>query len=99
MLMKAIKPSMRENKRYLLIVGKDIKKSVEKSILEFVGIFGLSKTGISWIKENPDWAIISINREAVDIVRASICIFGKKMEVKMISGTLKGLKKNFNLKI
>jgi RNase P/RNase MRP subunit POP5 len=91
--MKSLKPSMRENKRYLLIEGKDLKKNVEKAILDFVGVLGFSKLGLSWIEEKGDYGIISINREMVDSVRASLCVFSKKMEVKKVSGTLKGLKR------
>ena len=87
--MKSLKPSMRENKRYLFIRGKNLKENVEKAILEFVGKLGMSKTGLSWIKDD----IVSVNREAVDSVRASLAIFPEKIEVLKISGTLKGLKR------
>ena len=81
---------MRENKRYLLIRGKNLKENVPQAILEFVGKLGYSKTGLSWIKSN----IICVNREAVDSVRASFAVFGEKIEVEKVSGTLKGLGKN-----
>jgi len=90
--MKSLKPSARENKRYLLIEGKDLKKNVERAILDFIGVLGFSKIGLSWIKEENDSGIISVNREMVDSIRASICVFPKKMEVKKVSGTLRGLK-------
>ncbi len=83
---------MRENKRYLLIEGRELRKNVEKAILEFIGVFGMSKAGLSWIKDSENSAIISVNREAVDNVRASLAVFPKRMEVKKVSGTLKGLK-------
>lgn len=82
---------MREKKRYLLIEGKEIRKDVEKSILEFIGIWGLSKTGLTWIKNNREKGIISINREMLNQVRASFCVWPEKIEVKKVSGTLKGL--------
>ncbi len=89
--MKALKPSARENKRYLFVKGKNLRKNIEKAILEFVGILGFSKAGLSWIKSNKDGAIISVNREAVDSVRASLAIYPEKMTVEKVSGTLKGL--------
>jgi RNase P/RNase MRP subunit POP5 len=89
--MKSLKPSMRENKRYLLVEGKELRKNIEKAILEFVGILGMSKAGLEFIKSDGNSAIISVNREAVDSVRASLAVFPQKMEVKKISGTLKGL--------
>lgn len=91
--LKSLKPSMKENKRYLLVKGKSLNENIEKAILEFSGVLGMSKTGLGWIKTNNDSAIISVNREAVDLVRASLCVFKEKMTVEKISGTLKGLKK------
>jgi RNase P/RNase MRP subunit POP5 len=90
--MKSLKPSMREKKRYLLVKGKNLKKNIEKAILEFMGIFGMSKIGFNWIKSEKDFAIISINRKYVDLVRASLCVWPEKMIVEKISGTIKGLK-------
>lgn len=93
--MKALIPSHKENKRYLLVEGKDCKKNIEKAILEFVGVLGLSKCGLSFVKSSSKAeCIICVNRESVDSVRASIVIFPEKMEVLKVSGTLKGLMKN-----
>jgi len=89
--MKPLKPSAREKKRYLLVQGKNLKQNVEKAILEFIGVLGMSKCGLSWIKSSSDSAIICINREMVDSVRASLCVWPEKMEVVKVSGTLKGL--------
>jgi RNase P/RNase MRP subunit POP5 len=93
--MKPLIPSHKENKRYLLIKGKDLKKNIEKAILEFSGTLGMSKCGLSFISSDSasNSVIICINREAVDLVRASLVIFAEKMEVTKVSGTLKGLKR------
>ena len=90
--MKSLKPSMRENKRYLLVKGKDLKENVEKAILEFIGVLGMSKVGLGWIKTDTNSVVISVNREMVDSVRASFCVWSEKMTVEKISGTLKGLR-------
>lgn len=90
--MKSLKPSMRENKRYLLIEGEELRKNVEKAILDFIGTLGYSKTDLNWIKEGKNDAIISVNREAVNNVKASLALFPKKIEVKKVSGTLKSLR-------
>jgi len=90
--MKALKPSMKENKRYLLVSGENLRTNIEKAILDFIGVLGMSKVGFEWIKSNENSAIISVNREMVDSVRASLCVWPKKMEVKKVSGTLKSLK-------
>ena len=82
--MKSLKPSMREDKRYLKIKGKNI----EKAIFDFIGVLGMAKVGLSFVKPN----IICINREMVDKVRASFCVSKDKIEVLKVSGTLKNLK-------
>ncbi len=91
--MKPLKPSMREKKRYLLVRGENLKTNVEKAILEFIGVLGMSKTGLSWIKSNKDSTVISVNRDMVDMVRASLASYKDKMIVEKVSGTLKGLSK------
>lgn len=89
--MKSLIPSSKENKRYFLVSGKNLKENIEKAILEFSGILGMSKCGLSFIKTEEGKTIISVNREAVDLVRASIAVFPEKMEVLRVSGTLKKL--------
>ena len=91
--MKALKPSMREKKRYLFIRGKNLKTNVGKAILEFIGVLGMSKTGLGWIKSRGDGAVISVNRNMVDQVRASLASYKDKMVVERVSGTLKRLGK------
>jgi RNase P/RNase MRP subunit POP5 len=93
--MKPLIPSHKENKRYLLAHGKDLKENIEKAILEFSGTRGMSKCGLSFISSDSknNSAVICINRESVDLVRASLAVFQEKIEVLKVSGTLKGLRK------
>lgn len=91
--LKSLKPSARENKRYLLVRGKNLNENIEKAILDFSGISGISKTGLGFIKTGKDSSIISVNREAINLVRASLCVFKEKIVVERVSGTLKGLGK------
>ena len=93
--MKPLIPSHKENKRYLLVHGKDLKENIEKAILEFSGALGMKKCGLSFISSDSskNSAVISVNREGVDLVSASLAVFPEKMEVLRVSGTLKGLKK------
>ena len=91
--MKPLKPSMRENKRYLLVSGKNPRKNVEKAILDFIGVLGLSKCSLSFVMCDRNSTIICVNREMIDKVRASLCVYPEKMEVLKVSGTLKGLGK------
>ena len=91
--LKSLKPSMKENKRYLVVYGKVSKENIEKAILEFVGVNGMSKCGLSFVKKQGNNIIICVNREAVDSVRASLCVYRERMNVERVSGTIKGLGK------
>lgn len=87
--MKALKPSHKENKRYLLVEGKNLKKNVILAIKEFSGDLGLSQSSPMWIKEN----IFSVNRKYLDLVKASFAVFHDEIKVLRVSGTLKALEK------
>jgi len=91
--MKALKPSAREKKRYLLVRGKNLKENIPKAVKDFIGVLGMSETSLNTIKFGKDWAIISVNRKGVDKIRASLAVWPDKMEVEKVSGTLKGLGK------
>jgi len=90
--MKPLKPSMREKKRYLLVKGK--VKEIEKAVLEGIGILGMSKTGLGWIKSDKKSAVISVNRSSVDSIRACFAICPEELIVQKVSGTLRGLGKS-----
>jgi RNase P/RNase MRP subunit POP5 len=83
---------MKENKRYLLVKGKNLRENVEKSILDFIGVLGMSKASLSFIKSGNDSAVISVNRESVNHVRASFAVWPNEIKVERVSGTLKGLR-------
>jgi len=86
--MKKLKPSMRENKRYLLLEGKFDEKDVERAILDFLGILGYSKSAPIFIEKH----ILAVNREYVDKIRAALCLAKKQIIVKRVSGSLKKVK-------
>ena len=81
---KSLKPSIRENKRYLLINAG--KKQVEKAILDYTGILGWAKAAPTWVKVS----ILAVNRQEVDNIRAGLELAGIK--ISRISGSLKKLK-------
>ena len=89
--MKSLKPSMRENKRYLLVKGA--VSDIESAILDFIGVLGMSRAGLGFVRKNKDSAIISVNRGSLNHVRASFAVWSKMIRVERVSGTLKGLKK------
>ena len=88
--MKSLRPSMREKKRYLYVKGNP--GEIEKAILNFIGVLGMSKAGLAFIKKEKDSAIISINRGSLNEVRASLAVWPEKLEVLRVSGTLRGLR-------
>ena len=61
--MKPLKPSMREKKRYLLVRGKI--GDIEKAVLEGIGVLGMSKTGLGWIKSDKKSAVVWVKMEPV----------------------------------
>ncbi len=87
--MKPLKPSMREHKRYLLVKGSI--NEIQKAIQDFIGVLGMSKIGLIWVKKNKDSAVIGVNRESLNHVRASFAVWDKKISVEKVSGTLRGL--------
>ena len=91
--MKSLKPSAKENKRYLALKGKNLKENVESAVKDFVGALGLSKASMKWIDVGENKGILAVNREALNSVRASFAVWAEKIEVVRVSGTLKGLKK------
>lgn len=90
--MKALKPSHREHKRYLLLSGKDAtKENIEEAILRFIGVLGYAKACAQIIKETKSGLILSINRQELDKVRASLVLSGKDIHVKKVSGMINRL--------
>ena len=91
--MKALKPSHKEHKRYLLIKGKDLKKNIPLTIKEYIGILGFSEACPRFIENSETEAVLSINRKSLEKVRASFSLAKKNIKIAKVSGTLKGLRK------
>lgn len=87
--MLKLKPSARMKKRYLLINGS--KKNIEKAILEYLGVLGLTKASPIFVRSVGGKEIVAIDRGEVDRVLGAFGIYDGKIEVLKISGTLKGL--------
>ena len=96
--MKSLKPSSREKKRYLLVKGKNLKENIEKSILDFIGVLGMAKAGLYWVEHKKSSAIIAVNRESLNNIRASFAVWPEKIFVEKVSGTLRKLRKNSFIK-
>lgn len=92
--MKPLKPSAREKNRYILVRGENLKENVEKAVFNFIGVLGMSGVGLRWIKTQKGSAVISVNRESLNHVRASFAVWPEKIEIVKVSGSIKGLGKN-----
>jgi len=91
--MKALKPSHREKKRYLLIKGKDVdKKTIEETILEFIGVLGWAEASPQIIKDKKTSIILCINRKSLDKIRASFITSNKDLQIIKVSGAINNLK-------
>jgi RNase P/RNase MRP subunit POP5 len=84
---KKLKPSMREKKRYLYLETKLSRNEIEKVILDYIGILGYAKSGVSFISKD----IIAVNRKNISEIRAAFSF--AEIKVKLVSGSLKKLKK------
>ena len=87
---KKLKPTLRENKRYLLLEGDFNKKDIEAAILDYLGVLGYAKIGLYFVKNK----VIDVNREEVERVRAALALSPKLIKIKRISGSLKKLNSN-----
>jgi len=91
--MKALKPSHREKKRYVLVRGKDAnKKNIEEVILEFVGVLGFAEVSPQVIKFEKGSVLMVINRGMLDKVRMSFSISSLDLDIERVSGSVKNLK-------
>jgi RNase P/RNase MRP subunit POP5 len=86
---KKLKPSLKENKRYLLVETEASRHEIENAVLEYLGSLGYAKAGIMFVDDKT----IAVNREEVDKVRAALCAYHKLIRVARVSGTLKKLRK------
>tara|TARA_Y100000310_G_C20555378_1_gene750236 strand:+ start:282 stop:557 length:276 start_codon:yes stop_codon:yes gene_type:complete len=91
--MKSLKPSHRERKRYLLVKGEDASKNtIEKVILEFIGVLGYAESGVSFVKVDKGGVVVAVNREAVDKIRSSFLMSKKDLNIVKVSGSVKNVK-------
>ena len=91
--MKPLKPSHREDKRYVLIKGKSInQKIIDEIILEFIGILGYAEASPQIIKSDKNQVILSINKGSLDKIKTSFIVSNSGLEVVQVSGSVKKLK-------
>jgi len=84
------KPTERIKRRYLLIEAES-KETVERALLEYIGLLGWAKA--QPVMVNSEEIILSIDRAWLSHARAAFAIAPEKIKVKRVSGTLAGLKR------
>ena len=91
--LKILKPTMRENKRYLLLETSNRKK-IEKSIFDFIGQLGWARSSPQFVDdksaEKSRNTILAINHNYLDEVRTASEL--SNIHCLGVSGTIKKLK-------
>jgi len=105
---KGLKPAHREKKRYVVVeaIGGefslvDIKKAVEEALFEYLGVKGMSKVGLLWLKDyKENKALFRISAKTLDDVRSGLLFVKKiggisaRIDCKYVSGTIKSAREN-----
>ena len=86
-----LKSSARDSKRYILVRG--MRSSVEKAILEYIGVLGWAEASPVFVSESHSETVVAVNRGALTNVRAALALAKNELTILRVSGTLKGLKK------
>ena len=85
--------SMRTKRRYLCIQGGN-KETIERVLLLHIGTLGWAKAEPLFVSvPEIDGIVLSIDRAALDNVRAALELSQEKMKIIRVSGTIKGLQK------
>ena len=84
-------PSLKEDKHYLVFQGN--KDNVEKALLEFLGILGMSKANPVIIEFKKNVGILSFNRKYADDIKSALVFYN--IHTLGISGTIKKAKEKF----
>ena len=97
--MKVILPTLKERNRYLVYQIKnnkkfslvEIKKELQKAMLQFLGDFEYAKANILILDDfKKDRGIIKVNNKYVDKVKVALMLIKTfVVETKGVSGTLK----------
>lgn len=82
-------PTQRIKRRYILIKGS--RESIEKAILDYIGILGWARAAPIFLPSGTMW-ICAVDRKELVHVRAALTLSPEKLEVIRVSGTLQGLR-------
>lgn len=88
--MTAFSSSEKIKRRYLLVKGA--RASIEKAILDYLGILGWARAAPVFIAVESGMWVCAVERAELIHVRAAFALAPEQLEVVRVSGTLKGLK-------
>ena len=92
--LKILKPTMREKKHYLVCNASF--GDIEKSILKYLGVLGMAKAGLIFVKANDKCTIIAANRKMVSCIKAALAF--SNLKCIYVSGLLHKAKEKVNIK-
>ncbi len=89
--MTRLKPSVRVNRRYLLIPHAS-KEKIQEALQAGLGTLGLARVApLFVITKKSEQCVLSIDRQSLDEVRAAFELAPQKIAIIRVSGTIKGL--------
>jgi ribonuclease P/MRP protein subunit POP5 len=85
-------PTLKQKKRYVVFEiatsGKysetEVKEAVSKATKDFLGVYGLARAGIMFIKHKNNKFIIKVNHKYVDQCKSAIILIKKIKEKPVI---------------
>ncbi|MEK6862538.1 MAG: Rpp14/Pop5 family protein [Nanoarchaeota archaeon] len=104
--MKNLLPSLRESNRYIAfevisknqLNPKEVKKSLEKEILGFLGALELAKSSFKLVNFQKNKGIIKVNRKYLNKIKAALILINNiekdkiAIKSKYVSGIIKKAK-------
>lgn len=90
--MKSVNASSKIKRRYLLVKAEN-RESVQKALLEGLGTLGMAKAMVVFVtvKGREKELVFSVERDALDSVRAVFELAREEIQILRVSGTIKGL--------
>ncbi len=105
---KALLPSLKEKRRYLVyevlsekeFSFKDLKEAIISSFKELFGLQGLSIAGLDFVEFEKNKGILKVSTKGLDMLRATFCFVRKinKEDVVLRSLGVSGMLKKARIK-
>ena len=92
--LKILKPTMREKKHYLVVNARF--DEVEKAVLKYLGVLGLAKSGLIFVKANDKYAICGANRKMINCIKSALAF--SNLKCLYVSGLLRKAKEKAGIK-